>query len=333
MEKSGTQVVVDATGPVASGTTPVEPSQVVMVRPVPARARRRRWELGAEWFIEAAIRVCGVSAILFVFGIFFFVFREGAPFLFGGLNLKQFFFSTAWYPTSLGNVRFGVLALLVGTLSVTLLAMIVAIPFGLGAAVFVSEFCGKRTRETLKIVIELLAAIPSVVWGFIGISVMNPLIQAVFGVPIGLNVLNGALLLGLMSVPIMVSIGEDALKAVPDSYREAALAMGATRWQTVFRVLLPAARNGLLAAVLLGVGRAVGETMAVLMATGHAVNIPKSVFDPVRTLTATIAAELGEASVGSPHYRVLFVIGILLFSITFIVNLTADLVVRGIRKT
>jgi phosphate transport system permease protein len=161
---------------------------------------------------------------------------------------------------------------------------------------------------------------------------MNPLIQDVFNVPVGLSVLNGAILLALMSVPIIVSIGEDALKAVPDSYREAAVALGATRWQLVYRVLVPAARNGLLAAVLLGVGRAVGETMAVLMATGHAVNIPKSVFDPVRTLTATIAAELGEASVGSDHYQVLFIIGILLFSITFAVNLTADLIVKGIRK-
>jgi phosphate transport system permease protein len=154
----------------------------------------------------------------------------------------------------------------------------------------------------------------------------------VFGVPIGLNVLNGGIVVALMSVPIIVSIGEDALRAVPDSYREAALALGVTRWQLVYRVVLPAARNGLLAAVLLGVGRAVGETMAVLMATGHAVNIPTSVMDSVRTLTATIAAELGEAPVNSEHYQVLFIIGILLFSITFIVNLTADLVVRGIRR-
>jgi phosphate transport system permease protein len=136
-----------------------------------------------------------------------------------------------------------------------------------------------------------------------------------------------------MSVPIMVSIGEDALKAVPDSFREASLALGATRWQTIYRVLLPAAKNGLLAAVLLGVGRAVGETMAVLMATGHAVNIPDSLFDPVRTLTATIATELGETSVGSPHYRVLFVIGIVLFTITFCVNLVADVVVKGVRRS
>jgi phosphate transport system permease protein len=292
---------------------------------------RRSWEVVAEMALETLIRLCGISAILFVFGIFFFVVREGAGVL-GELSLTQFLFSKEWYPTSHGNVRYGTWALIAGTASVTVLAMVMAVPLGLGAAVFVSEFCGKRLRETLKIVIELLAAIPSVVWGFIGISVMNPLIQRVFGVPIGLNVFNGAVLLALMSVPIMVSIGEDALKAVPDSYREAALAMGATRWQTIRRVLLPAAKNGLLAAVLLGVGRAVGETMAVLMATGHSVNIPDSVFDPVRTLTATIAAELGEASVGSDHYRVLFVIGILLFSITFVVNLTADLVVRGVRK-
>jgi phosphate transport system permease protein len=297
------------------------------------RAKRRFTEIAGERAIEALIYLCGVSAILFVFGIFFFVFREGAPYVFGGdFKPGEFLFSTEWYPTSVSRPRYGVLALIVGTFSVTALATLIAVPFGIGSAVFVSEFSGNKGRETLKIVIELLAAIPSVVWGFIGISVMNPLIQDVFNAPVGLNVLNGALLLALMSVPIMVSIGEDALKAVPDSYREAALAMGATRWQMIYRVLIPAAKNGLLAAVLLGVGRAVGETMAVLMATGHAINIPHSIFDPVRTLTATIAAELGEASAGSPHYRVLFIIGILLFTITFIVNLTADLAIRGVRK-
>ncbi len=296
-------------------------------------AHRRRWEVVGETALEGIIRLCGVSAILFVFGIFFFVVKEGVGLLFSShFSLTQFLFSTQWVPTSSTNVRYGALALIVGTASVTVLAMLFAVPFGLGAAVFVSEFCGQRARETLKIVIELLAAIPSVVWGFIGITVMNPLIQRVFHVPIGLNVFNGAVLLALMSVPIMVSIGEDALKAVPDSYREAALAAGATRWQTIYRVLLPAAKNGLLAAVLLGVGRAVGETMAVLMATGHAVNIPHSLFDPVRTLTATIAAELGEAARGSDHYQVLFIVGVLLFSITFVVNLSADLVIRGIRR-
>ncbi len=294
-------------------------------------ARRGQLEVWLEKAIELMIRLCGISAIIFVFGIFFFVFREGAPFL-AKLDWSQFLFSPDWIPTSQTQPKYGVGALIVGTLSVTVLAMAIAVPFGLGAAVFVSEFCGKATKETLKIVIELLAAIPSVVWGFIGLCVLNPLIIQTFHTPIGVNMLNGAVLLALMSVPIMVSIGEDALKAVPDSYREAGLALGATRWQIVYRILLPAAKNGLLAAVLLGVGRAIGETMAVLMATGHSVRIPHSVFDPVRTLTATIAAELGETSKGSEHYQVLFLIGILLFSITFAVNLIADLAVRGVRK-
>jgi phosphate transport system permease protein len=247
-------------------------------------------------------------------------------------SLSQFLFSEQWYPTSEVNKRYGVLAMIAGTFSVTGLAMLIAVPFGLGTAIYLSEFCGSRARETLKVVIELLAAIPSVVWGFIGLTVMSRLIVRYAGAPVGVNVLNGAIILALMSVPIIVSIGEDALKAVPDSYREAGLALGATRWQLVWRVLLPAAKNGLLAAVLLGVGRGVGETMAVLMATGHAVHIPHSIFDSVRTLTADIAAELGEAPAGSDHYRVLFLIGVLLFMLTFVVNLTADLIVRGIRR-
>jgi phosphate transport system permease protein len=222
--------------------------------------------------------------------------------------------------------------MLAGTMSVTVLAMLIAVPFGVGAAIYLSEFCGQKTRETLKIVIEFLAAIPSVVWGFIGLTVMSKLIVQFTGAPVGVNVLNGGIVLALMSVPIIVSIGEDALKAVPDSYREAAIALGVTRWQLIWRVLLPAAKNGLLAAVLLGVGRGVGETMAVLMATGHAVHVPGSVLDSVRTLTANIAAELGEAPAGSDHYRVLFLTGVLLFTLTFAVNLIADTIVRGIRR-
>lgn len=293
---------------------------------------RKQLEIITESAIEWLIRICGISAILFVFGIFFFVFREGAEFLFGGLDLWQFLTSPEWYPTSVSQKRYGVLALMAGTASVTLLSMAIAVPFGLGAAIYVSEFCGPKAKETFKIVIELLAAIPSVVWGFIGLTLMNELIITLFDAPIGLTVLNGGIILALMSVPIIVSIGEDALKAVPDSYREAAEALGSTRWQMIYRVLLPAAKNGLLAAVLLGVARAVGETMAVLMATGHAVKIPGSMLDSVRTLTATIAAELGEAPVASDHYQVLFIIGILLFTITFAVNLIADLVVKGIKE-
>ena len=240
-----------------------------------ARPERSRAAVLGEKALEALIRLCGVSAILFVAAIFFFVLREAAPVLFSErFSLGQFLFSTEWYPTSATNVRYGTLALTVGTVSVTALAMLLAVPFGLGAAIYLSEFCSPRLRETLKVVIELLSAIPSVVWGFVGLTVMSKVIVKMTGAPVGVNVLNGGIILALMSVPVIVSIGEDALKAVPDSYREAGIALGTTRWQLVYRVLVPAARNGLLAAVLLGVGRAVGETMAVLMATGHAVHIP-----------------------------------------------------------
>jgi phosphate transport system permease protein len=283
--------------------------------------------------LELLIRFCGVSAILFVLAIFFFVFKEAAPVLWSkNFKLLQFLSSPEWYPTSVSNVRYGVLALIVGTGCVSGLAVLLAVPFSLGAAIFVSEFCGPKLKEILKIVIELLAAVPSVVWGFIGLTVTSKIVQQMTGAPVGVNILNGGIILALMVVPIITSISEDALKAVPDTYREAALALGATRWQIVYRVLLPAAKNGLLAAVLLGVGRAVGETMAVLMATGHAVNLPHGLLDSVRTLTANIAAELGEAPAQSEHYRVLFLTGVLLFFITFVINVTADFVVRGIRK-
>jgi phosphate transport system permease protein len=285
-----------------------------------------------EPLVEALIRLCGYSAILFVFGIFFFVLREAWPMLFGGLDLVEFCTSVNWRPSSDVRPQYGALALLAGTLAVTGLAMLLAVPLGLGAAVYISEFCSGKLKETLKIVVELLAAIPSVVWGFISYMVLAPLLTDWTGAPVGVNLLNGGVVLALMSVPIIVSVGEDALKAVPDSYREAALSLGAGRWEIVYRVLFPAAKNGLLAAVLLGVGRSIGETMAVLMATGHAVQIPHSLLDPICTLTATIAAELGETVSGGPHYRVLFVIGLALFAVTFAVNLTADLVVKGIRN-
>jgi phosphate transport system permease protein len=302
---------------------------------LPPTAPKGSRPLAARLFeraIEGVIVLCGLSAIFFVLAIFLFVFLSGADFMLHRLDWREFLTSPEWYPTSVTNKRYGTLALFAGTVSVTALAMLIAVPFGLGTAVFISEFTRGALKETLKIVVELLAAIPSVVWGFIGLAIMNPFIIAVTGAPIGLNVLNGGIILGLMSVPIVVSIGEDALKAVPDSYREASLALGATRWQCVYKVLFPAARSGLLAAVLLGVGRAIGETMAVLMATGHAVQIPTSLLDSVRTLTATIAAELGETSRGSDHYQALFAVGVELFLITFVVNLTADLLVRGVRR-
>jgi len=301
--------------------------------PAVQRIVRPAWSIWSERVWEVLIYLCGISAIIFVVGIFFFIFKEALPMLGKkDFSLTQFLFSEQWYPTSEVNKRYGVLAMIAGTFGVTALAMLLAVPFGLGAAIYISEFCGAKTRETLKIVIELLAAIPSVVWGFVGLTVLSRLIMKYTGAPVGVNMLNGGIVLALMSVPIIVSIGEDALKAVPDSYREAGVALGATRWQLVWRVLLPAAKTGLLAAVLLGVARAVGETMAVLMTTGHAIHIPHSPLDSVRTLTANIAAELGEAPAHSDHYRVLFLTGVLLFLITFAVNLTADFIVRGIRR-
>jgi phosphate transport system permease protein len=293
-------------------------------------------KLNRDWFIDRAVQMLvfagGISAIVFIIGIFVFISREGFGFLLGEFRFTEFFLSPNWRPTSESRETFGILALIAGTASVTGLAMLVAIPFSLGAAIFIAEFASGKTREFLKVTVELLAAIPSVVWGFIGLAIMNPLIIETFDVPVGLNVLNAGIILGLMAAPIMTSIAEDALKAVPDRYREAAEAMGATRWQVIYKVVLPAAKNGLLGAVLLGVGRGFGETMAVLMATGHSINIPTSVFDSVRALTATIAAELGETAVGSTHYEALFTIGIFLFVVTFIINLSADLIVRGVRK-
>ena len=297
--------------------------------PAPRRRRRQRGDL-LEPLIVGLIYLCGWSAILLVAAIFIFVLVEAAPIL-GTIDLVHFFTSAEWRPEGTVESSFGILALIAGTLSVTGFAMLLAVPLGLGAAVYVSEFASGKVKETLKIVIELLAAIPSIVWGFIGYMVLNPIIINLTGAPIGVNVLNGAIILALMSVPVIVSVGEDALKAVPDSYREAAISLGASRWEVVYRVLFPAAKNGLLAAVLLGVGRAIGETMAVLLATGHAVQIPTSLLDPVRTLTATIASELGETVVGGEHYRVLFLIGVVLFGVAFVVNLTADLVVKGIK--
>ena len=301
-------------------------------------------ELAMEWrqkkgqrplsdrLIEAIIKFAGLSSIILIAGIFFFIVKEAYPFLAGAFNFKEFFGSTEWYPASVVKIRYGILALFVGTLLVTFISMLIAVPLGLACAFYISEFCSPRLREVYKILIEFLAAIPSVVWGFIAIMMINPAIIHTFDVPIGLNILNASVILGLMSIPLIVSVGEDALRAVPETYREAAEAMGATKWEVAVRVLLPAAKNGLMAAALLGVGRALGETMAVLMATGHSIQIPESIFDPGRTLTATIAAELGESPKGGEHYQALFAIGLVLFILSFVVNLTADYLIRGRRK-
>ena len=300
--------------------------------------QRTKWKAFYEGLIEWIIRICGISAVIFVFAIFIFVFWEGKGLLFSGnFSVWELLTSEKWDPTH-EPASFGAARIILGTFSVAILAMTIAVPFSLGGAIFISEFCGTRLKEILKVVIELLAAIPSVVWGFIGLTIMSILIRDL-GSTTGLSVLNGAIILALMSMPIILSISEDALNAVPDSYREAAIGLGVTRWQMVYRVLLPGAKKGLLAAVLLGMGRVVGETMAVLMATGHALNNPFDSTFPffhalteVKTLTATIASEMGEVERGGDHWQVLFLIGVLLFTITFIVNMTAHFVVHGVKR-
>ena len=300
--------------------------------------QRTKWKAFYEGLIEWIIRICGISAVIFVFAIFIFVFWEGKGLLFSeNFSVWELLTSEKWDPTH-KPASFGAARIILGTFSVAILAMTIAVPFSLGGAIFISEFCGTRLKEIIKVVIELLAAIPSVVWGFIGLTIMSILIRDL-GSTTGLSVLNGAIILALMSMPIILSISEDALNAVPDSYREAAIGLGVTRWQMVYRVLLPGAKKGLLAAVLLGMGRVVGETMAVLMATGHALNNPFDSTFPffhalteVKTLTATIASEMGEVERGGDHWQVLFLIGVLLFTITFIVNMTAHFVVHGVKR-
>lgn len=295
--------------------------------------RLGRWLDICEPAIQVAIKACGWSSIVLVAAIFFFIFREAGEMAYK-MDWGEFFFSTRWIPSPAeGNDPvYGAGALIVGTLAVTLGSMLLSIPLGLGAAVYISEFASPRAKETLKIIIEQLAAIPSVVWGFIGLAVLGPLLIRITGQPVGINVLNGSIVVGLMAVPLIVSISEDALRSVPDSYREAALALGASRWEIVYKVLFPSARNGLLAACMLGVGRAVGETMAVLMATGNANQIPGGIFDSVQTMTATIAQEMGDAVQGGEHYQVLFIIGIVLLLMTVAINVISDLVIKGLRK-
>jgi len=279
---------------------------------------RRR---GTEFAVEALIRVLGFSSIGLVALIFLFLLREGLP-VFFEVPLDSFL-GTRWYPTF---DLFGTLPLILGSVLVTLVAILIALPLGVATAVFVREVAPSWAREILKPMIEVLAGIPSVVLGFLGMTLIAPLIRENLGAPTGLTAFTGALILAYMALPTMISVAEDALDAVPKSYRDAGLAMGATQWQTIWRVVVPAARSGILTAVMLGMGRAIGETMAVMMVTGNAARLPlslDSLFRPVRTMTATIAAEMGEVAQGSVHYHALFGIGIVLFLLTFVINLVA----------
>jgi phosphate transport system permease protein len=284
----------------------------------------------SETLITAVVKTCGYSAIVFVILIFFFLLREGVPAL-AEVKLNELF-STRWYPI---ENHFGILPLITGSIIVTVGAMLVAIPFGIGTAVFLSEIAPRWLREILKPLVELLGGLPSVVLGFLGILVLAPYLRIFLNLPTGLTALAGALLLGGIAVPTTVSIAEDALDTVPQSYREGALALGATKWQTIWRVTLPAARSGVLTALMLGIGRTIGETMAVMMVTGNAPVMAvklSSIFSPVRTMTATIAAEMGEVANGSTYYHVLFFIGLVLFLISLAVNIAASSMVFKSKK-
>ena len=276
-----------------------------------------------EFIIEKLILVCGFASIFFVALIFLFLLKEGLA-LFKTVSPFKFLLGKSWYPIS-EPAQLGILPLILGSLIVTLGAAMISIPIGVACAVYIAEIAPLRIKEILKSGIELLASIPSVVLGFIGMVTLVPWVKNTFHLSTGLTALSGSIMLAFMAMPTIVSIAEDALYSVPKSYKEGALALGATHWQTIYRVILPAASSGILAAVMLGIGRVIGETMAVMMITGNAAVMPHSILQPIRTLTATIAAEMGEAVVGSEHYFALFAIGIVLFIISFAINVTADL--------
>jgi phosphate transport system permease protein len=283
-----------------------------------------------EFVIIRAIKASGYSAIVFVILIFFFLLREGLPTL-GEVPLSTLF-SDTWYPI---EDYFGILPLITGSLIVTIGAALIAIPFGIGTAIYIAEIAPRWMREILKPLVELLGGLPSVVLGFLGILVFSPWLRVILDLPTGLTAFAGSLLLGGIAVPTVVSVAEDALDTVPRAYREGAWALGATRWQTIWRVTLPAARSGVLTGIMLGIGRAIGETMTVMMVTGNAPVLaltPGSLFSPVRTMTATIAAEMGEVASGSVHYHTLFFIGMVLFLISLAVNVAASTVVFRSKK-
>ncbi len=277
-----------------------------------------------EKVFQAVTYTASLFTILALAGILFSLFKEGLPF-FTKVPLKEFMFTNSWYPTH-ELPEFGAWALIVGSLYVTFGALLIGVPLGLGSAIFISEIAGNRLKEIAKPVIELLAGIPSVVYGLFGMAFLAPLVREWFHLDTGLNVFTGSIILGLMIVPIVASMSEDALSNVPKSIREAALALGATKIECIFRTVVPAARSGIIGSVLLGFGRAIGETMVVLMVTGGSAQIPKSFFGSVRPMTSTIAAEMGETVVGDMHYQSLFALAILLFGITFISNLITELV-------
>lgn len=287
-----------------------------------------------EWvdrLFRQLFKTTGLLTIALLAGIFIMLLYNSMAFFFH-IKPADFFTGFQWSPDNRSNAEFGIIPLLVSTCLVTLGSMIIAVPLGIFTAAFLSEFAGRRLQNILKPLIEMLAAIPSVAIGFLGIVIVGPGIAALFGLQSGLNALNGSLLLAIMALPTIITIAEDAIHAVPLSYREGSYALGANKWQTLFRITLPAASPGLIAAVMLGVGRAIGETMTVLMATGNALAFPKGFLDSIRTITATIAIEMGEVPYQTTHYYALFAIAAVLFVLTLAVNVTGEYFANRFRK-
>ena len=282
-----------------------------------------RWMHGVFFVIAGA-------SIAIVALITFFLFFEGVP-IFKAVSIHDFLFGQYWYPTS-EPADFGIFPLIIGSLTVTLLSSLMAIPLGIMTAIFLAEIAHPKTREMIKPAIEMLASLPSVVIGFFGMVVVAPLLQNLFGLATGLNLFNAALMLCFMSIPTICSISEDAIYAVPNNLKEASLALGATHLETILRVILPASISGISTAVILGMSRAIGETMVVLMVAGGAAMVPGSIFDPVRPMPASIAAEMAEAPFRGNHYSALFAIGVVLFLFTFIFNMIADQLAHKYRQ-
>lgn len=289
----------------------------------------KRSNQGADWWVRPTLLVCASTSVLLVAAILVSLVREGLPALWE-VPLSSFL-ETVWRPISFVQEQFGIAPLLLSSIFVTLIAALIAVPLGLGAAIYIAHVARPMEREILKPTVEVLAGIPSVVLGFFGLMVMAPLVKKVFNLDSGLCAFTGSLLLAFMALPTIITISEDALTSVPKSYINGSLALGASQAQTVFRTTVPAARSGLVAASLMGMGRVIGETMAVMMVTGNSVRIPESLFDPVRTMTATIAAEMGEVAFGGVHYHVLFLISLVLLVITIGINWIAQYVLRRSR--
>ncbi len=283
-----------------------------------------------EYIIESCIRLSGFIIIAFVFLIFIFLLKDSLS-LFGVYRVREFLFGRNWLPVS-EPPKFGMVPLLLGSIYVTVGAIILCVPTGISSAMFIAEVAPASLKHVLKSLVEILASIPSVVLGFIGIVWLGPFLKNTFGLQTGMCGLTGSLLLAFMALPTIISISEDAIVSVPKSFKEAAFGLGATRWQALWRIVLPSASSGIIAAVMLGIGRVLGETMVVMMVTGNAPVVPRSILMPLRTLTATIAGEMGETVSGSEHYFALFAVGLVLFVITFITNFTADSCLRRARK-